>query len=210
MNERRNRTWQKFANFAIIFSFIVNCVLVSTLVLSIGPLLYMKSSFLEPLLRDLDQAFLGLAETNIETTVDVDQTIPIRFDLPLNQPLDLDFELPIRQQTQVRLTAPARVENVQISFRLPGGGGVINGTGSIVLPPGTVLPVELDMVVPVEKTIPVQMTVPVSQTIPIQMTIPVRIQLGEAGLDPAVQQLRDVFTPLRVMVESIPDGFRIK
>lgn len=210
MRERLDRMWRAFANFAILFSFIVNCVLVLTLLLAIGPLLQMKSSLLEPLFHNLDQAFLGLAETNIRTTVSVDQPIGIRFDLPLDQPLDLNFELPIRQQTQVRLTAPTRVENVQISFYLPGGGGVINGTGSIVLPQGAVLPVELDMVVPVQKTIPVQMTVPVSQSVPVEMSIPVSIQLGEAGLDPAVQRLRDVFTPVRALVESLPDGFRFK
>jgi hypothetical protein len=38
------------------------------------------------------------------------------------------------------------------------------------------------------------------------MAIPVTIELGEAGLDPAVQRLRGVFSPLRDSLEKLPDG----
>jgi len=207
MKQRLSRAWRAFVNIATVFSFIVNCVLVMVLILAVGPLLQLKSGFVEPLLDDLDQAFQGLGDTTIETTVAVDQPIGIRFDMPLDQPLNLDFDLPIDQETAVVLTQPVPLDNLPARFSLPGGGGMINGTVSLSLPAGLRLPVRLSMTVPVEKTIPVQMTVPVSETVPIQMSIPVSIQLGEAGLDPAVQRLRDVFTPVRVAVESLPDGF---
>jgi len=67
------------------------------------------------------------------------------------------------------------------------------------------MPIRLSMVVPVSQTIPVRMNVPVSETIPIQMAVPVHIELGEAGLDPAVQELRAVFHPLREQIEALPD-----
>lgn len=210
MKQRLRTLWHRFSVLAILFSFIVNCLLVIVLLVAVFPLLQLKNNFLEPLLNNLDMAFQGLGTTTINTTVEVDQTIPISFTLPMNQPLDLDFELPIEQETNVVLTQPTRVENVTITFVLPAGGGVINGTGSIVLPANTVLPVHLNMVVPVRRTIPVVMDVPVDQTIPIQMAIPVSIQLGEAGLDPAVQELRAVFTPLNDFVQSIPDGFEFR
>jgi hypothetical protein len=54
------------------------------------------------------------------------------------------------------------------------------------------------------------MDVPVSQTVPIAMTVPVSIKLGEAGLDPAVQELRDVFAPLRRQIERLPDGIEFR
>lgn len=72
------------------------------------------------------------------------------------------------------------------------------------------LPVQLNMTVPVQKTIPVQLTVPVNQPVPIVMHIPVSIQLGEAGLDPAVEQLRGVFSPLSDILNQIPDGISFR
>ncbi len=204
MKQRIKDFWAAFKDIAIVFSFVVNLILVLVLLIAIIPLLQLKSSFLEPLLNDLDQAFLGLAETQIDTVVNVDQTIPIRFTLPLSQPLPLDFDLPINQATDVILRDSVPLQ-VQASFVLPGGGGSINGTVSLALPAGMRLPVNLEMVVPVETTIPVVMNVPVDQMVPIQMEIPVQIPLGEAGLDPAVQELRDVFTPLNVLLDKIPD-----
>jgi hypothetical protein len=207
--ERLKRFWNAFRDIAIIFSFVVNFVLVVTLLVvsvpGIKAAFAIKAGMIEPLLNDLDAAFLGLGKATIDTTVEIDDFIPIQFDLPLDEPLDLDFPLLIDQNTVVVLTesvplsAPAR-------FNLPGGGGAINGTVSLALPVGMRLPIHLDFVVPVTSTIPVRLTVPVSETIPIEMTVPVHIELGKAGLDPAVQGLRDVFEPVRKMVEDLPDG----
>ncbi len=210
MKQRLRAMWPKFSVFAIIFSFIVNCLLVVVLVGAVIPLLRVKTYFVEPLLADLDSAFQGLGETTINTTVAVDQTIPISFTLPMSQPLDLDFQLPINQNTVVTLNQPVPLSGLPATFTLPGGGGAINGTVSLSLPAGLRLPVHLEMDVPVQRTIPVVMDVPVDQTIPIQMSIPVSIRLGEAGLDPAVQNLRAVFTPLNDIVQSIPDGFEFR
>ena len=134
-----------------------------------------------------------------------DSLAGIKFDLPLDQPLDLDFDLPINQETVVVLTQAVPLSNVSARFNLPGGGGQINGSVSLSLPAGMQLPIRLEMAVPVETTIPVQMTVPVSQSVQVEMEIPVEIQLGDSGLDPAVQELREVFVPLRTGLERMPD-----
>lgn len=204
MKERLQRFWRAFANIAIIFSFIVNLILVLVLILAVGPLLHLKTRLLEPLLSNLDRAFLGLGETTIRTTVPVDQSIPIQFDLPLDQPLSLDFELPITQDTVVVLLRDTAIPNTTVYLNN------VPVRTTVVLPAGTPLPVRLNMVVPVQKTIPVQMTVPVSQTVPIKMDIPVSIQLGPSGLDPAVQRLREVFVPVRTLIESLPDEIRLR
>jgi len=207
--ERLKNFWKAFRDIAIIFSFIVNFVLVVTLLAVSIPGLRaafaLKTGMVEPLLNDLDAAFLGLSESTIDTEVNIDDTMPINFNLPLDQQLDIDFPLPIQQDTVVVLNEAVPL-NLNATFNLPGGGGVINGSVRIALPPGTRLPIRLDMVVPVTSTIPVQMNVPVSQTIPVQMSVPVHIELGEAGLDPAVQKLRGVFEPVRGQIESLPDG----
>ena len=208
--ERLKRFWNAFKDIAIIFSFLVNFItVVSLLVISIPALqatFALKTGMVEPLLNDLDSAFVGLGEATIDTTVQINEPIPIKFDLPLDQPLPISFQLPIEQDTAVVLTARVPL-NLPAQFNLPGGGGVIKGSVSLALPAGTRLPIHLSMVVPVSQTIPVHMNVPVSETVPIQMVVPVHIKLGEAGLDPAVRDLRGVFRPLREQIESLPDGF---
>jgi hypothetical protein len=207
--ERLKRFWNAFRNIAIIFSFVVNFVLVVALLVVSVPgveaAFALKTGMVEPLLNDLDAAFLGLSESTIDTRVDIDDSIPIKFDLPLDESLDIDFPLPIDQDTVVVLTERVPL-NLDATFNLPAGGGVINGSVQLALPSGTRLPIRLNMVVPVTSTIPVRLTVPVSQTIPVRMNVPVHIELGEAGLDPAVQDLRAVFEPVRVQVEKLPDG----
>jgi hypothetical protein len=210
--ERLKRFWNAFKNIAILFSFTVNFVLVIVVAVllwnaipALQTVFALKNGLVEPLLDNLDAAFVGLGESEITTTIGVEDRIPIEFDLPLDQSLPIDFPLPIDQNTVVVLNEPVPL-SLPARFNLPGGGGVINGTVSLSLPTGMRLPIRLSMVVPVTSTVPVRMTVPVSQTIPIRMTVPVDIKLGESGLEPAVQDLRAVFHPLREQIERLPDG----
>jgi hypothetical protein len=173
--------WNAFKNIAIVFSFIVNIVLVIVLLLTPEPVFMAKRQVAEPLLLDLDSAFAALGETRIESTVYITDTMPVVFDLPLNQ------------NTQVVL-----VEAVPISapatFVWPAGGGAIHGTVQLVLPQGLALPVSLNLMVPV------------STTVPVVMQVPVEIPLAEAGMAPAIEQLRAVFSPLTGAVQSLPDS----
>ena len=207
--ERIKSFWAAFRETAIVFSFVVNFVLVVALLILGVPGLRLafalKAGLVEPLLDDLDAAFVSLGEAEIDTTIPINEPIPIRVDLPLDQEMPINFQLELEQDTDVTLQQPVPL-NLPAQFNLPGGGGVINGYVSLSLPAGTSLPVHLSMVIPVSETIRVQMTVPVSETVPVQMTVPVRIKLGEAGLDPAVQQLRGVFKPLREQIDKLPDG----
>ncbi len=216
--ERAERFWNAFKNIAIVFSFAVNFIVVIVFLVLVlptfrgfarppfagPPILVIKSGIAEPVLDNLDAAFVGLGESTISTTIDIDQQMPIAFSLPLDQQLPLDFQLPIDQDATVILREDVPLY-LPAQFNLPGGGGVINGTVSLALPAGLVLPVRVSMSVPVAQTIPVRMDVPVNQTIPIQMDVPVRIKLGEAGLAPAVEELRNVFRPLRLQLERLPD-----
>lgn len=212
--EGLKRFWNAFKDIAVIFSFFVNFVLVVLLLLVSIPALRttfaLKNGMVEPLLNDLDAAFVGLGEATISTSVEIDEPIPIQFNLPLSQSLPIDFMLPIEQDTVVTLRQSVPLNNLPAQFNLPGGGGVINGSVSLSLPAGLPLPIRLSMAVPVVQTVPVRMDVPVSETIPIQMTVPVNIALGEAGLDPAVEELRAVFRPLKEQVESLPDGIEFR
>ena len=201
--------WNAFKNVAIVFSFIVNFILVlMLLMLSIPGLrtaFALKTGLVEPLVNDLDTAFVGLGDATIETTVQIDESIPIEFVLPLDEALPISFDLPISQDTTVVLRAPVSL-NEQATFTFPNGGGQIHGVVSLSLPAGMALPVTLNMVVPVNQTVPVQLDVPVDQNIPIQMDVPVEITLGESGLDPVVDELRGALEPVKTQIERLPDG----
>lgn len=176
-----NKIWLAFKNFAIVFSFIVNFVLVMVLLLSPEPLFTTKSDIAEPLLLDLDSAFAALGETTIRTTVQINHILPISFDLPL------------QQHTAVILNEAVPL-NVPATFYLPSGGGSINGVVSLALPSGQALPVSLDLVIPVESTIPVV------------FALPVEIELYSAGMGPAIDQLRAVFKPLTAFIQDLPNS----
>jgi hypothetical protein len=201
--------WEKYKDRAIVFSFFVNVITVTLLVLGAFPALeialFVKDDTVEPLLNDLDAAFVGLGEAEIVTDINIDEPVNIQFVLPLDQPLPIDFPLTIDQDTIVSLTEEVPLV-APATFTLPGGGGSINGTVTLALPVGMRLPIHLDMTVPVSTTIPVRLDVPVDQTVPIRMTVPVNIKLGESGLDPAVQDLRGVFQPVGEIVEGLPQG----
>ncbi|MBN1812623.1 MAG: hypothetical protein JXA14_12365 [Anaerolineae bacterium] len=210
--ERKSR-WERFKSFAILFSFTVNVVTILSLLVGSVPAAQtaftLKADTVEPLLNDLDAAFVKLGESEIVTVVEIDEELDIRFDLPLDQPLPIDFPLPIQQDTAVMLTQRVPLYNLPATFVLPGGGGQINGTVSLALPAGMFLPIRLDMSVPVTSTIPVRLNVPVDQTVPVRMTVPVRIKLGESGLQPAVDDLRRAIQPISTTVQSLPDGIGI-
>ena len=74
-----------FKNFMIIFSFIVNVVLI---VVVLGLVLFIfdiKNNVVTPLITGLHSSFVGLDEATIDWTIPVRDTVPVRFDLPLNQ-----------------------------------------------------------------------------------------------------------------------------
>ncbi len=173
--------WNAFKNIAIVFSFIVNFILVLVLLLAPEPVFMVKSQVAEPLLLDLDSAFAALGETHIRSTVYITDTMPVVFDLPLAQDTNVVLV------EAVPLQAPA-------TFVLPGGGGAIHGTVQLALPKGMALPVALNLMVPV------------STTVPVVMQVPVEIPLAEAGMAPAIEQLRAVFSPLTGAVQSLPDS----
>lgn len=173
--------WNAFKNVAILFSFIVNIILVLVLLLSPQPLFMAKSQVAEPLLVDLDSAFAALGETVIKSQVYITDTMAVVFDLPL------------AQNTSVVLVEPVPIQ-APATFIFPAGGGAIHGTVQLVLPEGLALPVALNLMVPV------------NTTVPVVMQVPVEIPLANAGMGPAIEQLRAVFKPLTGALQSLPNS----
>ena len=177
----QGKPWQAFKTIAIIFSFIVNLVLVIILLLIAPQILPTVDNVAEPLVGGLNQSFVAMGEANIVETIQVDDTLPISFTLPLSQ------------STQVILTEAVPL-GVNATFNLPGGGGSINGFVTLELPAGLPLPVSLNMGIPVE------------QTIPVQLNVPVDIALDETELGAPFNSLEALFTPLDGMLTALPSS----
>ncbi len=178
--QRIKSGWEAFKTIAILFSFIINLVLVFTLVIVGMQIFQIKNGLAEPLIDGLHSSFVGLDKATIDRVIPVRESIPVQFTLPL------------QQNTSVVLTGPVPVQ-VQAQFNLPGGGGTINGTVNLQLPTGLQLPVALNLNVPVDTTIPVNLDV--------RAVIP----LEETQLHDPIENLRRVLDPFVRVLDNLPD-----
>lgn len=175
------RPWQAFKTFAIIFSFVVNLVLVLVIFLALPLILPGVNGIAKPLVTGLSDSFVQMGEASIVRTISVDDEIPVVFNLPLQEQTDVVL------QEAVPMSVPA-------TFVLPAGGGTINGVVSLQLPAGTSLPVALDL------------TVPVSTTIPVSLDVGVDIPMQETELAVPFNTLRTLFQPLDAFLGGLPES----
>ncbi|MFN3928791.1 MAG: hypothetical protein ACK4OK_04055 [Thermoflexus sp.] len=170
--------WQAFQTVALLFSFTMNLALLIVLIVLYTQLASLKAAVNETVAR-LEGVVQDLGSARISTTIPIRQSVPVA------------FELPVQQDTVVVTLAPVPITTAA-TFQLPGGGGTINGTVFINLPPGTRLPVRLNM------------TVPVRTQIPVNFDQPVDIALGASGLDPVVMKLLALLRDLKALLALIP------
>ncbi len=175
--------WNAFKNFAILFSFIMNFILLS-IVLILGVLLFdIKNGILEPLIDGLHGSFVELDEADIIRQLAVQDEIPVQFTLNLKE-----HPIIARLTGNVRLTQPA-------TFNLPGGGGNISGTVDLQLPIGMELPLV------------VEMDVPVDEMVPVNLLVDVEIPLQETQLHGPFYDLRMLLEPYVNLIDSLPNSY---
>jgi hypothetical protein len=170
-----------FWTIASIISLAMNGILV---IVVIGLLINMQRFDVDNALN-LGSSFLGGLYTNFEkmdrasitTNVQVETTIPVKFDLQLNQ------------QTNVILSQDVTIDNARVTVNT-GGLNITNALTTIVLPQGTTLPVVLNL------------TVPVDTTVPVTLNVPVDIPLNETELHEPFVGLQDVVRPFYCMINS--------
>jgi hypothetical protein len=175
----QGRPWQAFKSFAILFSFTMNLILLIALLLGAPYILPAVGTIARPLVGGLSQSFHQMGDARIERTITVQDTVPVRFDLPLSTTTVVTLDQP------VPITVPA-------SFVFPAGGGTINGTVALQLPAGTQLPIDLAL------------SVPVSNTIPVDLSVAVDIPLEETDLGQPFGTLQQLFSPLDAMLKQLP------
>lgn len=117
------------------------------------------------------------------------ESATIRAQIPIDHQLPLQMQVPIDQSTTVVTTAPIPL-NVPALITLPDGGGYVNATISMDIPPGTKLPVHLSLSAPIDTTVPLRLDVPVA--------IPVR----DTELGGPLARLRTTLEPVVRMLSS--------
>ncbi|HUN22697.1 MAG TPA: hypothetical protein PK299_06135 [Anaerolineales bacterium] len=152
---KKNRFWESFKTFAIIFSFLINILLLLLVVWFATQYAKLQQTQVQPLIGGLYKGFNDLNAAVIEAQI------------PVNQELPISFNVPVRQNTTVVLVAPVKLENVPAIMDL-GAAGTINGRVTLSLPQGMQLPVAMDMNIPVQDSVPVNLMVDVK--IPVNQT----------------------------------------
>jgi len=162
-----------------IISITVNIILIVALVVIGQQLFTLKKIVQDGLIGGLHSNFVAMDEATIVSTVNVEDTIPVQFDLA------------VQTNTTVVLIEPTLIQDASVVITT----GVlnINAPADIVLPAGTELPISLDITVPVDKEVPVVLTVPVD------------IPLNETELHEPFVGLKEVIEPYKVMLDDLPD-----
>jgi hypothetical protein len=182
--DRVRSLWRAFARISIVFSFAVNFVLVIVLLLlgltavKAAPTVpALKNNVACPTISDVNKLVGDLDKATIRRTIQINQTLPVVFNLPLDKRMSVDLTsgVPVNRPTK---------------FTLPGAGGAINGSVSLTLPKGQSLPIHMST------------TVAVSQTIPVVMDVPVEIPLRETELGPIIAKLSSLLTPYMTLLDT--------
>ncbi len=185
--------WNTFKNVAILFSFIVNLILVIVLAVIVLQIFQIKSGILEPLVTGLHSSFVGLDQAHIITSINVKDSIMVADTIPVK------LNIPLQQNTIVTLTqaVPLRA-NTSFTLR---DGTTLNGTVNLSLPAGMQLPVSLNLNVPVDSTLPINLQVP------IDLKVPVNIPLSETQLHDPFNKLRTLLDPYVHVLQNLPDSW---
>jgi len=138
-------------NLVLIIILLVVWVNLQTLSSNVGSAMNMGNYLLGGLFTNFEK----MDRAHITTTIPVETTIPVKFDLQLNQ------------QTNVVLSQDVTINNALVTVKT-GGLNIVNALTTIVLPQGTTLPVFLNLTVPVDQMVPVILTVDVD--IPLEQT----------------------------------------
>jgi hypothetical protein len=177
----RSHLGPTFWTIASVISLIMNGILILVLIIilfnlpkfQVGSALTMGNSLLGGLYTNFEK----MDRADITTNVQVDTTIPVKFDMQLNQ------------QTNVVLSQDVRIDNARVTVNT-GGLNITNALTTIVLPQGTTLPVVLNL------------TVPVDTTVPVTLNVPVNIPLDQTELHEPFVGLQDVVRPFYCIVNS--------
>lgn len=169
--------------FMVVFSFIVNVILVAVLIIA-GLLIFeIKNQIAQPLVEGLHSSFVGLDQATIDWTIPVRDQIPVRLDIPLSTVTTVVLQEPVPIQVIARIDLPGiNAYNIAANVNLE-------------LPVGLELPVALDL------------NVEVDQPLDVALDVRAVIPLGETQLHDVANNLRLLFEPLTLALNNLPNDF---
>lgn len=137
----------------------------------------LASNKVSGLLGGLYTNFVKMDQASIKTSIHVEKQIPVQFTLNVSGP------------TNVSLSQPVRIDGALVTVNT-GGLNIANARATIVLPQGTVLPINIENLV-----------VPVDQQVPAVLDVPVNIPLNQTELHEPFVGLQKVVEPWYCLVQ---------
>jgi len=175
----RPRLW----TFGAVLSIIVNLILIVVVVVLGNQLFSIKETLTSEVFGGLYYNFLLMDQAAIKTSIEVEDSLPVQFDLLLNQ------------NTTVVLSEDTKIDGVRVTV-VTGGLNIIDAPASIMLPEGTELPVNLNL------------TVPVDQQVPVALTVPVEIRMSDTELHAPFVGLQEVVSPYYLGLIELPNTWK--
>lgn len=173
-----------FWTVACIFSLIVNIVLLAILISFGRSFFEFKALVADGLVNGTANSLELMDKAHIVTTVPVQTTVQLQDSLPVV------FDMPINQDTKVSLVRESRIPNAQI---------YLNNTAvttDLTLPASTSIQANIDLNIPVSTTVPVDITVPVT------IQVPVDIPVDKTDLHQSIIGLQGAIDPYKTLMVS--------
>lgn len=178
----REKILPAFWSVGSALSILLNIILLVVVIVLLNQMSTIKEILTNEVVGGLYYNFLLMDQATIQTTVEVQDTIPVQFDLPL------------KKNTVVVLTEDTPITGATVTMNT-GGLNIRSAPTNIILPEGTELPVRLNF------------TVPVDTEVPISLTVPVDIPLVETELHRPFVGLQEVVAPLFWMLLEPPESW---
>jgi hypothetical protein len=182
-NPRKFKFLPAFWTIASVMSFTVNLVLLivlAVLLQNLGAVGVTLTKLPDHLLGGLYNNFVKMDQAHIKTTIPVSKEIPVQFTLNVSGP------------TNVTLSEDVRIAGALVTVNT-GGLNINNARANIVLPEGTVLPIQIENLV-----------VPVDQKVLAELDVAVDIALNQTELHEPFVGLRRVVEPFYCMLYDCP------
>ncbi len=173
-----------FWTIACIFSLFVNIILVGLLVSFGHGFFALKSIVSDGLVTEASNNLAMMDQAHIVLTVPVETTVKLQDSLPVA------FDLPINQSTQLSLAEGAKISGATIYLN---NAAV---TTDLTLPANTPLQANFDMTVPVSTSVPVDITVPIS------LQVPVDIAINKTDLHQSIVGLQEAIAPYKTTMDT--------
>ncbi len=177
---RRLQFLPAFWTIASLMSITVNIILIVILLLlfqMLGVIQGTAGDKISGLLGGLYTNFVKMDQASIQTSIHVEKDIPVAFTLNVSGP------------TNVTLSQPVTINGALVTVST-GGLNIANARATIVLPQGTLLPINIE-----------NLAVPVNQSVLAVLDVPVNIPLNQTQLHEPFVGLQKVVEPWYCLIE---------